>query len=459
METETPKHGFRTFLILWTTQSMSVLGSMLTYFGIIIWLSTDLYPAEHQKAQLAFAISGITIARTLFTLIITPFAGIWVDRYDRKKMMIIANMGSCILNLTLGILLVLKISNLWWILLFISLYSVFSNIHGAAFDTIYVGLVPKSRLARTHGMMQTTWSLAGIISPGIAATIIALPRLLEQGRLPFLDSILSERFQDGMVLITGIDTLTFFMSAIVLFFLPIPSIIGKKKQKPKTMWGDIREGIIYLRQQTGLLWLLSIFAVINFVAPARQIFYPLLIKFNLAEDWARNNYSFETALALLSTVSSIGGVAGGLLISTWGGFKRRRIFGIIIPAMISAVMQLTLGLSSSYYLSIATVFTLSMMVPLVNAHSQAIWQSRTPPELQGRVFAVRRLLAQCTNPLGALFAGIVGGIFNPGIIMASLGTILLLFCGVQLFNSKLIHVDDPVPDQELPEQTLHQSHA
>jgi hypothetical protein len=82
------------------------------------------------------------------------------------------------------------------------------------------------------------------------------------------------------------------------------------------------------------------------------------------------------------------------------------------------------------------------MIPIMNAHSQAIWQTQTPRELQGRVFAVRRLIAQCSWPLSTALAGLIGGLFNPGTVIAVLGGILTLFCIAQLFNPYLLRVED-----------------
>jgi MFS transporter, DHA3 family, macrolide efflux protein len=101
-----------------------------------------------------------------------------------------------------------------------------------------------------------------------------------------------------------------------------------------------------------------------------------------------------------------------------------------------------IGLSSWLYLTAAMACVTHAMMPLMNAHSQAIWQVQTPRELQGRVFSVRRLIAQCTWPLSTAFAGLVGGLINPGIVIAVLGGILIVFCAAQLFNPFLLRVED-----------------
>jgi len=173
-----------------------------------------------------------------------------------------------------------------------------------------------------------------------------------------------------------------------------------------------------------------------------QVLQPLVVKFNLVADWSARGFSFETALALLGSVLGIGGVIGGSLISAWGGLKARRVYGVVVPLFIAGVAQLVYGFSSLLYLSAAMVFLSAGLSPTLNAHSQSIWQTQTPRELQGRVFAVRRLIAWVMIPISTVLAGWSGGVFNPGVVIAALGAFQALFCVAQLFNPSLLRVDD-----------------
>jgi hypothetical protein len=104
--------------------------------------------------------------------------------------------------------------------------------------------------------------------------------------------------------------------------------------------------------------------------------------------------------------------------------------------------MIAFGLSGRLYLAAAMLFIINGTIPIMNAHSQAIWQTQTPRELQGRVFSVRRLIAQCTWPLSTALAGLAGGLFNPGAVVAVLGAILVVFCIGQMFNPYLLRVED-----------------
>lgn len=441
---EPPANGFRTFVAIWITQAFSAFGSQLTFFALTIWLATSLYPSEDQKPQLAFALSAISLTFTLAVLI-APVAGAWADRHDRKQTMMVVDFLNGVLSLVLMGLILAEALDLWMLLLLFPVLAVLFQFHNASFDASYAMLVPEKQLPRANGMMQTMWSLSAILSPAIAATIIALPGLARQGSFPDIFALSS--IKDGAALAIGVDAITFFIGAAVLPFLYVPSPkrtdLGEKGSKPKkSILVDIKEGARYVRIRKPLLWLLATFTVINFATAPLEVFIPLLLKFNLAADWQANGFTFESSLALLSTLGGLGGLAGGILMSTWGGLKSRRVYGVVIPILIAGVVQTLYGLSPWLYATGVFNFLMIGLIPIMNAHSQTIWQTQVPRELQGRVFSVRRVIAQFSAPLGVLLAGFTGAIFNPGWVLAALGIVIVVFAAFQLFNPYLLRVED-----------------
>jgi len=442
---EPPKNGFRTFLIIWATQSISVFGSALTFFAVTIWLTQVLYPRPEQKPELAFAISAVSLMFALPTVFIAPLAGAWADRHDRKRTMMVADALSGLLSLILLALIVTNVLNIWILMPLVALFATTGAFHGAAFDTSYAMIVPEKQLPRANGMMQTIWSLSGILSPIIAATIIALPALARQGALTAnLNSALAG-MKDGTPIAIAIDAVTFFLASATLIFLYVPSPkrtdIGEGKPK-KSIWADVREGITYIWRRRTLLWLLGTFTVANFVGTPVGVLEPLIMKFNLATSWQAMHLEFAQALSVLAAAGGFGGLAGGLFISAWGGLKRKRVYGVLVPMVVAAVAEIVFGLSAALYLTAAMGFVMSAMIPIMNSHSQTIWQTQTPRELQGRVFSVRRVIAQFTWPLGTALAGLFGGLFDPGMVIAVLGALFLMFCIAQFFNPYMLKVED-----------------
>ncbi len=420
-----------------------MIGSALTFFSITILLTQVLYPAPEQKTQLAFGISAISLAFGLPNVIFAPIAGAWADRYDRKTIMIVVDYICAILSQILIIMILSGTIQLWLLVLVVLLFSITGAFHGAAFDTSYAMLVSEKQLPRANGMMQTIWSLSGIISPAIAAGLIALPSMARQGIITGQIGTLLGRLDNGTPLAITIDVFTFLIAAVIPLFLFVPSPQHHKQGKPKSMWADIREGGVFIWQRRPMLWLLTLFTTANLVIAFTIVQRPLMVKFNLAPDWSTHGFTFETALALLSSVAGVGGLIGGFIISTWGGLRTQRIYGVLIPMIITGIAQITYGFSPWLYLTAGAAALWSAMIPILNAHSQAIWQTATPLDLQGRVFSVRRVIAQFTIPLGTLLGGSAGGLFNPGIAMAAAGGMMVLFTLSQLFNPALLSIDSP----------------
>ena len=439
-----PPNGWRTFLIVWLTQSVSVFGSALSIFAINIWLITTVYPAPSQKPELAWTLSLINIAFAIPIVFFAPISGAWADRHDRKTTMIVADVANGIATTILLALIFTRQFNVGILNVIDFIQATITSFHNAAFDTSYAMLVPEDKLPRANGMMQTIFSLSGIVSPAIAATLIALPSLARQGSLPNLFAPLGA-IQDGAVLAVSMDALTFFFAAVVPIFLFIPSptrtdlhtVTGAKK----SLWADVKEGALYIWHRRSFLWLLGTFTVANFAAGAFVVM-PLIVKFQLEADRLVRGFSIEAALALLNTAGSVGGVIGGVAISTWGGLKKNRVYGVLVPMILSGIALMVTGASPWLFLTAASLAISQGLVPMMNAHSQAIWQTQVPRELQGRVFSVRRLIAQFSWPTSTLIMGALASRFEPGLLVMALGLIFALAAASGLINPYLRRVED-----------------
>src|SRR4051812_32663622 len=155
-----PPRGFRKFLILWSTQSVSVVGSALTLFATTIWLAQVVYARADQQPALAFALAAVGLAYGMPMVVLAPIAGAWADRHDRKRTMLTADTASGIISLVMVVLLATHWLSLPALLLLLAMYSAASTWHYSAFDTSYAMLVHEAQLPRANGMMQTTQSLS-----------------------------------------------------------------------------------------------------------------------------------------------------------------------------------------------------------------------------------------------------------------------------------------------------------
>jgi MFS transporter, DHA3 family, macrolide efflux protein len=442
---QAPANGFRTFVIVWLSQSVSALGTQLTVFAINIWLVQVLFPAPEQKQQLAWAITAFSMAHFVPLVLTTPVAGAWADRHDRKQTMFVADILNAVLSLVMAALMFTGRMELWGILIGAACYGVIGSFHNAAFDTAYAMLVPDSQLPRANGMMQTMWSLTAIVSPGLAAFLVGMPQFARQWNWGGPIGELLAGMSVGTPLAMAIDGISFSLAAIVLLFLTIPSPkrtdVSAAGKLERSMWQDIRQGATYIWRRRPMLWLLGTFTLFNTLEQWGQIM-PLLVKFNLAADYTARGMTYETAIATLNTFGSVGAVIAGVLVSAWGGLKRRRVYGVIVPLMAAAALQIGIGLSGTIVMTTVFCFLAGFVLPSANVHSQAIWQTQVPRELQGRVFSVRRVIAQAAGPVGITISGWLAGRFDPGIVLAWFGAALVVFCIFQLFNPHLLRVED-----------------
>lgn len=416
--------GFQTFTIIWATQSLSTLGTAITYFAISIWLAQVVYPAPAERHRLAAALSAVGVAYVL-PLLLAPLAGAWADRHDRRATMVFANLGSGLLDLCLAGLLAGGHLTLWVLVPVMLVYASLGTLQQQALNTCYTLLVAERHLPRANAMMKTMQGIAGVLAPATAAVLIALPGAAASA--------------GGVALAVAADGITFFATGAALLAIALPS---PRRRDRTGFWDDVAFGTTYIWRRRPLLWLLGAFAVSNFVAGFATVCLPLIVKSDLAADLQRLALTFPAAYAIVTSAGGAGGVAGGAAAIAWGGLRRRRILGVLFPMIAEGMAWAVFGTSRTLGLSAAALAIAFAVVPVMFAHSQSIWQAQVPAEMQGRVFSTRSLLARVTAPLSAAVAGWAGAAPNPGLWLAGLGLFYAAFAALQLLNPALRRLED-----------------
>ena len=434
---------WRTFLWLWGSQALSVLGGGLSAFAMNIYLTQSRFPLEAQKPELAAALALTGLGWGAAAILGAPLAGALADRWNRRRMMITCDLLGALL-LALGVLMVtLGTPPVWLLTLFTVGLGLVGTFHGSAFDTSYSSLVTRDRLPRANGLMQTLWSLSGLLSPALAALLIGLPALARQGEAPGVLAGALAGLPDGVALALGIDAGSFLLAALVVSRLhwPQPPRRDEGSARP-TLAQDMRFGWTFIGRRPALLHLLLTFAGVNLLTSGVGVLHPLLLRFTLGvpADGA------GAALATVWTALSAGGLLGGLLVSVTGGLKRRRVLGVLVPMIAAGTAHALSGVAGSLPLTAACVLAFGVMTPIMNAHSQSIWQAQVAPELQGRVFSVRRLIAQFTAPLSTALAGLLAARVGAGSILLWSGVLMAVLAAAQLLNPHLRRVEDPLPE-------------
>jgi MFS transporter, DHA3 family, macrolide efflux protein len=389
-ETQKPK-GMRTFIVIWFGQLVSTLGSGLTGFALGVWLYMD------SGSTTLFAINMLAFA--VPNLLVSPFAGALVDRFDRRLVLIFSDTGAGMSTAAIAILFFTGNLEYWHIFVATAVNSACSAFQWPAHSAATTMLVPKAQLGRAGGMVQIGEAISMLIAPAAAGFLLVTTGLL------------------GILII---DAVTWLIAIGTLVFVRIPR--PPKSEAAETARGSIfREaafGWRYITARSGLLGLLIVFAATNFL---HSLTNPLLTPLVLS-------MTTPDVMGYLFSMVGIGMLLGTLVMSAWGGPKRK-VYGILGFMLFQGAFMMLLGLRPSLVLMAVAGFGLMFCSPIVNGCSQALWQTKVPPDLQGRVFAVRRMIAWSTMPLAYVLAGPLNDhIFNPllvegGALAGSVGLI------------------------------------
>lgn len=363
------------FFTLWTGQALSLLGSQLVQFAIIWYLT--------QKTNSATTLAIASLMGLLPQVLLSPFIGTWVDRGNRRLILIFADTTVAIASLILAILFVFNLTQIWHIYFMLFLRAVAGGFHQSAFGASVVLLVPRDQLARVQGFNQALYGGLNIVSAPLGA---------------FLYSVLS------MQGILSIDVVTALIAVAIVFFTHIPQPQRDPAAKA-TFFQDFVAGFRYIVTWRGLTIALGMVMVINFFYTAAESLTPILIS-KYFHGTARN-------LGLWQAMFAIGTILGGVLLGTWGGFKKRVVtaqLGLIVLGLCTLLIGFTPANALLFALVINTLS--GLVLPIVNGSYGAILQSVIAPEMQGRVFAFIMSAASLVSPVGLMIAGPVADTFG-----------------------------------------------
>lgn len=434
MTNQTTPQGLRTFFIIWIGQLASLVGSQLTAFALGVWVY------DETRSVLLLALTQIAFSAP--QVIFSPWAGVLADRWNRRTVMILSDVGAGLAVLAAGILYLTDQLQPWMVIPINFWMAAFIALMWPAYTASITLLVPKEQYGRANGFVQLGEALTMIAGPAIAGVLYVTIRL-------------------GNIALIDFASYLFAATLMILFVrIPNPPRAEHENQVKKSVLQEMRFGWEYIRARKGLLALLLYFFSLNFLAGIiSPLFTPLIL-----DNWEAN------VLGYLSTIMGVGMLVGTLVMSAWGGGKRK-VFTLLGAGLIGSVIVALMGIRISIPLLAVCGFGFMFTIPLMNASSQAIWQAKVAPEVQGRIFALRRTIAwssQIVAPLlaapladyvfkpgmaeGGALAAIFGPIFGVGenygigVLISVLGVAMTLLCGLSFFNRDIRNVEIDLPD-------------
>jgi MFS family permease len=427
---------FPAFLVLWASQTLSLFGTMVTQFAVNVWLVRDLYPMAAQKPQLALALTATGIATTAPLIFGMPLAGAFADRHDRQRILVAANTALVALTLALVALTLAHRLTLPAAVALLVLYALAGSFHSAAFDSSYGRFVAPADLPRAGGMMMTSFALAQMFAPPLAAMLVGLPALLGDSRS------LPAWLVNGIPFAFAADGVTFAIAAVAAAALRFPPHPAQPAGPRGSLVDDVRAGFRWILTRPPFLWLISFGSLANFTFAPLVLLLPLLARDRVAADAALHHMRFEGVFALVNTAGGIGGVAGGIAVSVLGIRARRKSMVMAACLVVLGLGEVIAGMATTVWGLALGMFVGELLVAPLNTASYTLWQSLTPPHMLARALATRRFIAQSAWPIGTMVAGWLAVVVEPWLVLALSGAVLALYSLAQMASPGFRSLED-----------------
>ena len=441
--------GMKAFTLIWAGQVVSLVGSAMTAFGVSVW--------AWQATGRATALAIVAFFSFMPTIIMSPIAGALVDRWNRKVTMGVSDVASGLGTVIMLVLYTTGHLQIWHLCVVGALSGTFQAFQWPAYQAAISTMMSKEKYGRAAGMMSLAQSGSGIVAPIIAGVVVVTWGL-------------------GPIFLFDIASFCIAVALLVAVDVPRPSRSQAGEEARGSLWNEAVFGWRYIASHRSLLLLQLSFFVSNLmVSVCMTLWIPMIL--------ARTSDS-PTTLGTINTVSAIGGVVGGALMTAWGG-PRRKVYGVLWGMVsVSALGIMLMGFGRTLPIWLISGFLGSLIVPFINGCNDAIWQTKVPHDVQGKVFGTRLMIAQVSVPVAMLTAGpladlvfeprmmsggVLTGVFGPLVGIghgAGMALMFVLFGGVALLVSvasfmvrdirdvEVLIPDYVPPDEEAPGEAI-----
>lgn len=385
--------GVGGYAVILGGQAVSEIGTRMTTFALAWW--------AWQRTGAATPLTLMLFFATAPALLLSPFAGVIVDRFSRRAVLLASDFGAALGTVAILLLLAAGRLEIWHVYAAQAVSSCFQAFQMPAFQASATLMLPKRAYARAAGFTSLVHSSATLLGPLAAVPLIGLV---------------------GVGAVLAADLATFAVAAVTLALVRVPRPPGDAEPARRpSIWRQAGVGFSYVFARPGLLGLQASLSSVNLL---------LMLAFSLTSPMVLARTGGDrVAFGSVQAALGLGGIVGGVLLVLWGG-PRRKVHGVYGSMLLQGILGIALfGLGRAVPWWVVAGFFVTFFTPIVNGSNQAIWQAKVPPGLQGRVFAARRVLAQVTVPLAMLAAGpLADRVLEPG--LAPGGPLVPLFGGL-----------------------------
>ncbi len=401
----------KNIILFLASQTMTLFGSSLVQYAITWYITLE------TKSGIMMTIS--IICGFLPAFFISPFAGVWADRYNRKMLIILSDAMIAISTLVLAILFLMGYNALWLLFVISAVRSVGTGIQTPAVGAILPQLVPEDKLTKINAINTTIQSIVMLISPMLSGALLTITTI---------------------EVIYFIDVVTAAIAIFTLFmFVKVPTHLKASMKQTIRYFSDLKDGIIYIKTHKYIRNFFVFSAFFFFLASPVAFLTPLQVVRSFGSDVWR--------LTAIEMVFSIGMMAGGIIMTYWGGFKNK-IHTMAVSNIILGICTFLLGIVPFFAMYLFFMGVFGIAISIFNVPSAVLLQEKVEANFLGRVFGVFTMISSSILPISMLLFGPLSDIVKIEWILIVTGVLISILSIFLLSNKDLIEAGKPVLKSE-----------
>jgi DHA3 family macrolide efflux protein-like MFS transporter len=394
-------------ILFLSSQAISLFGSHLVMYAIMWHITLE--------TQSGIMMTIYIICSFLPTFFLSPFAGVWADRYNRKRLIILSDSLTAAATLILAILFLLGYDALWLLFAIAAIRALGTGVQTPAVGAFLPQMVPAEQLTRINGINGSIQACIMLASPLLSGALLTVAEIET---------------------IFFIDVVTAAAAILVLqFFLHVPAHAKASRAQTSGYVKDMREGLAYIKNHSYLTHFFLFCAFFFFLSAPAAFLTPLQVTRSFGDDVWR--------LTAIEITFSLGMMAGGLVMASWGGFKNK-IYTMTLSSLVFGVCTLMLGIVPDFWIYLMFMGLAGVAIPAFNTPSTVLLQERVEGDYHGRVFGILGMISSSTMPLGMLVFGPIADIIEIEWLLIGTGLLLCIQGFFLIGNKTLVEAGKPL---------------
>lgn len=413
IEEHRSKNWKRDIVLFMSSQTISLFGSALVQYAIMWYVTLT---TESGLMMTLFILCGF-----IPTFVLSPFAGVWADRFNRKNLIMLADAMIAAVTLVLAITFLLGYDEAWLLFVIAAVRALGTGIQTPAVGAILPQIVPEDKLTKVNGINGTLQALMMFVAPIVSATLLTVATI---------------------EVIFFIDVVTAAIAILsLLFFLKIPLHQKATNEQTTSYREDFKLGLTYIKNHSFLKSFFVFFAIFFVLMAPAAFLTPLQVTRSFGDDYWR--------LTAIEIAFSVGMMAGGALIASWGGF-RNKIHTMTLANLVMGVCTLLLGVIPNFWIYLIPMAVFGVAMPMLNTPTTVMLQEKVDPNYMGRIFGVFGMISTSMMPIGMLIFGPIADVIEIEWLLVGTGLLMLVLTLFFVKNKQLVEAGRP----ELKEATL-----